>query len=1624
MSDTEEKLRAYLKRVTGELGQTRQRLRELEERQHEPIAVIGMACRLPGGVTSPEELWELLASGGDAIEPFPADRGWDLAGLHHPDPDHPGTSYVREGGFLRGAPDFDADFFGVNPREALASDPQQRQLLELAWELLERGGIDPSSVKGTPTGVYAGVSSHDYASLSHIPAEIEGYATTGSLASVISGRIAYTLGLEGPAVTVDTACSASLVAIHLAARALREGECRLALAGGVTVLATPTAYTEFSRQRGLAPDGRCKSFAAAADGTGFSEGAGLVLLERLSDARRHGHRVLALIRGSAVNQDGASNGLTAPSDRAQERVIGQALADARVTPDTVDAVEAHGTGTTLGDPIEAQALLATYGKDRDRPLWLGSVKSNIGHAQAAAGVAGVIKMILAMRHGLLPATLHLDAPTPHVDWSAGAVRLLDRAVEWPAGDRPRRAGVSAFGISGTNAHLILEQAPPVEAGPAIPDDGRLLPWAVSARTDAALRAQAAALGAVDAPVVSTGRSLLTTRTAFERRAVVLGRDRDGMRAGLSALAASGTHPSVVGPGPRAGDLVWLFSGQGSQRVGMGAGLYERFGVFAAAIDEVCAHLDPRLERPLRETMFGGPADVLDHTTYTQAGLFALQIGLARLLGSAGVRPDAVIGHSIGEIAAAHVAGVFDLADACRLVAARATLMGRLPAGGAMTAIQADARELTGDLTGGVGIAAHNTPDSTVISGPADEVARIAAVWAQRGRKTRALAVSHAFHSELMDPVLADFADAIAGLTYRPPRIPLLSNLTGRPADDSIATPAYWADHIRRPVHFRQAVEHVAATTGVYLELGPDPVLAAATERILDDRAGDEPPVITAALHRDRPEDEAFSTAVARLWTAGVDVDWTGWFPDAPTPVVPLPTYAFQRRRFWLADHLPSVRDDGPDGEFWAAVDGGDADALADRIGLHGERDHLAAVLPALAGWRRARRDRSLTDSWRHRIDWVPFTPGPAGSSGPAGSPGPVGEVGTWVVVGPADAWTDACVRALRDAGGQVRVLLPDQLPDVLGGAEPPDGVLAVVPGGPAVAALRLLRAVAEAGRPVRVWCATRGGVAAAAGDPPPRPEQAEVWGLGRVAALEHPGSWGGVVDLPADPAELDAAALVAVLTERSGEDQVALRAAGALGRRLVPHPSRDAAEPGWRPRDAVLVTGAGDLAPHLARWLSGLGAEHVVLLDTTEPPGAEDLTTELTATGTTLTLATLPPDTNAPGAVTGPADAPAPGNAAGPADAAAPRDASRPPDISGSGDAAGSAGAVDRLVASLAEREVRIGTVLHVPLPGGRPGPLAGLTADGLAAAVGAAGADLAERCGLRPGDTIAHLSATPAVWGARDHAAYAAATAHLDAVALHRRAAGLHAVTIAWSPPGGAGDASPDLRAALGALHRALDADEPAVVLAEVTERVAALVTAERPSRLFDEIPAVRAAVDAARAADDAQASSALRRSLAGRPAGERAGVVLELVRTHVAAALRHPAADVVTPHRPFKDLGFDSMLAVDLRNRLRAATGVRLAATVVFDHPTPAALAAHLLAGILPDDEDDTALEHVTAIEDALTTLPDGSPARTALVNRLQALVWKHTPEPTDPGPTDPDDLATATADDMFAYIDREWG
>ncbi|WP_349345336.1 type I polyketide synthase [Streptomyces rapamycinicus] len=971
MSET--KLRDYLNKVTTDLHRTRLRLREVEEKNREPIAIVAMSCRFPGGVSSPEELWRMVADGADGLSPFPKDRGWHEE-LYDPDPDSQGTSYVNEGGFLRDAALFDPVFFGISPREALAMDPQQRLLLEASWEVLERAGIDPLSVKGTIGGVFMGAGFQGYGAAGPLEAEeVEGHLMTGQAPAVTSGRISYVLGLEGPAVTLDTACSSSLVTLHMAAQALRQGECDFALAGGITVMAGPGTFTEFSRQRGLASDGRCKPFAAAADGTNWAEGVGVLLVERLSDARRHGHPVLAVVRGSAVNQDGASNGLTAPNGPSQRRVIRQALDNAGLTPGDVDVVEAHGTGTSLGDPIEAEALIASYGQDRpeDRPLWLGSIKSNLGHAQAAAGVAGVIKMVMAMRQGILPQTLHVDEPTPHVDWSAGAVRLLTEARPWPETGRPRRAGISSFGISGTNAHTIIEQAPEAEEQePAAPRPGAgaeaprpvasaVVPWLVSGKGEAALRAQAerlhARLTAPDsaqdgdpavASVADVGYSLAVSRSAFEHRAAVIGEDRESLLRGLRALAQGEITPGVVrGQAVKGRRTAFVFPGQGAQWVGMAVGLLESSPVFAEAIGECETALSAYVDWSLADVLRGAEgAPGFDRVDVVQPVLFAVMVSLAKLWRSVGVEPDAVMGHSQGEIAAACVAGALSLEDAAKVVALRSQAIAAGLAGrGGMVSVGLPVDQVKDRIAaweGGISVAAVNGPGSVVVSGDPKALDEMVAQLEGEEVRVRRVPVDYASHSAHVETIREDLLKVLADIAPRSSEVPFYSTVSGEVVDTAGLDAEYWYRNLRQTVEL-EATTRTLFDAGhtVIVEVSPHPVLTLPVQQTAE--AASARAVVVGTLRRDEGGMERFLTSVAELHVSGVSADWRKVFEGHGARRVELPTYAFQRQRYWL-DSTAAIGDVGSVGlgPVWhpllgavVSLAGGDGVLLSGRLSL-------------------------------------------------------------------------------------------------------------------------------------------------------------------------------------------------------------------------------------------------------------------------------------------------------------------------------------------------------------------------------------------------------------------------------------------------------------------------------------------------------------------------------------------------------------------------------------------------------------------------------------------------------------------------------------------------------------------
>jgi acyl transferase domain-containing protein/aryl carrier-like protein len=1548
----EEKLVDYLRWATADLHATRQQLAQAEASNREPIAIVAMSCRYPGGVRDPDGLWRLVAEGGDAISAFPADRGWNVAELYDPDPGKPGTSYAREGGFIYDAADFDADFFEISPREALATDPQQRLLLEVTWELLERAGLDAGALRGSDTGVFVGVMYGDYGArlITGGAGPFEGLIGYGSSGSVASGRVAYSFGFEGPAVTVDTACSSSLVSMHLACQALRGGDCSLAVAGGVTVLATPAVFVEFSRQRGMAPDGRCKSFASAADGVGWGEGAGLVLLERLCDATANGHPVLGIIRGSAVNQDGASNGLTAPNGPAQQRLIRAALRSARLGPGDIDAVEAHGTGTTLGDPIEAGALLEVYGRDRpqNQPLWIGSIKSNIGHSQAAAGAAGVIKMVQAIRHGVLPRTLHVDRPSAHVDWAAGSVTLLTKAMPWPDTGRPRRAAVSSFGISGTNAHLILEApataavtvtatADRAAAGPP----GMPVPWVISAKSAAALRSQARRLRAFVAAdsgpnVCDIGYSLATTRSAFRHRAVVIAADRDEFLQRLGFLAEGTPAGNVIEGTADGGRLAFLFPGQGAQRPGTGQGLYAAFPAFAEAFDAACAHFDQLLGRPLKEVMWprqGSPeAALLDQTQYTQPALFTLEVALFRLITHYGLRPDFLLGHSIGEIAAAHAAGILSLPDACALVAARGRLMQDLPAHGSMVAIQAAEDEVSLAIGGHeqrVSIAAVNGPSSTVISGDQDAVLEIAAEFRNHGRKTSRLRVSHAFHSAHMDPMLAEFTSIAKGLRFADARIPVVSNITGRIEPGRLREPTYWADHARAAVRFADGVLALRdADVSAYLELGPDAVLTSMAGACVGGG-----PLLLPALRARRPETQTLLAALANAHARGAAPDWATFFAERGAAQADLPTYAFQHRRYWIDASLRPGRPDAPstsrESTFWSALEHADLDALATVLRVpEQDRSALSAVLPALTGLRQRQRQR-------FRIAWEP-APSPAESIAsqswlvPVADSDPVPaalepltRLGTRIITFKVNAATDTRAQLCR----RLRALLAgvpavDGVLSLLGSDDGThDGCAAASAG--LAATLSLSQALDDLALPAPVWLATRGAVSVTGHDAPPDLRQAQLWGLARALAADSAGRRYAAIDLPAELGASAAERLSAVLAGPPTQDQVALRPAGVFVPRLAaaldsgPAPG----ERSWESGTVLLAGGTTRLARHLARWVAGHDGTRLLL-----PVAPCDMDHPV--------IAGLRADLGAKVTVL-PCD---------PADRAA----------------------IQELLAAVPP-EHPVSAVIQVARATDdypcQQLDLARIDADLRDAVIAAHLDELTRRHDVPLFLLISSFAGTLGLPGRGNTAP---GSASLRAVVARRRAAGQPALALLMSPgpadpsgpglPGGQPSPHDSVTAALDQVSALSD---ECVVLAEgdLAQLFSQLGTAPGGSLLRGLLP------DEPASRDCGESGTALLAELAELPAAEQGRRLLEVIRVRSAAVLGHWGADAIDTDSDFISLGLSSFTALELSTRMRA-DGLPVSPAAIFDHPTPTALARHVQAE-LAATQTVTPIDHPTGKE-----------------------------------------------------------
>ncbi|MGW4434090.1 type I polyketide synthase [Streptomyces tendae] len=1616
----------------------------------EPMAIVGMACRYPGGVGAPADLWRTVLAGVDAVGPLPADRGWNIADGYDPELAGPGRFSQREGGFLHDAAEFDAEFFGISPREALAMDPQQRLALESAWEAIEDAGLDAHSLRGSRTGVFLGLITQDYGPRAGEPTTragaVEGHLFLGSTGSVASGRLSYTLGLEGPSLTIDTACSSSLVALHEACQALRTGDCDMALTGGVTVMPSTGMLVEFSRQRGLSPDGRCKAFSASADGFGLAEGVGMLVVERLSDARRLGHRVLAVVRGSAVNQDGASNGLSAPSGPAQQRVIRQALVNAGVQASQVDVVEAHGTGTRLGDPIEAQALQATYGQGRpaERPLWLGSLKSNIGHAQAAAGVGGVIKMVMALREGVLPPTLHADEPSPHIDWSAGQVRLLTEEREWPEAGHPRRAAVSSFGVSGTNAHVILEAAPGTGGAPEV-SDGVLgsapetVPWVLSAASPDALRAQAERLrghmaerpGLASADVAF---ALATRRTALEYRAVAVGAERDELLDALDALSAGRPAPRAV-PGDAAAHSrrpVFVFPGQGSQWAGMAVELLDSSPVFADSMLACAEALNEFVDWNLLEVLRSDDEELSNRVDVVQPVLWAVMVSLAALWQACGVRPAAVVGHSQGEIAAAVVAGALSLRDGARVVALRSAVIARLLAGkGAMASVALASDTVRERLTpweGRLSLAAVNGPSSSVVCGHLDALDEFVDALEHDGVRVRRIPVDYASHSVFVEQAEEELRNVLTEVSPLPGEVPFYSTVTGAVLDTTTLDAGYWYRNLRQTVRFEETVRELTRRGhDAFIEVSAHPVLTVGIQDTLE--ATGTRHAVCGTLRRGEGGAQRLLTSLGEAWVAGVAVDWSRLTPTGRT--VQLPTYAFQHQHYWL-DSTTANPGDRPaadrDTAFWEAVQHTDLDAFAAELDIAPDAP-LGTVLPALADWRQRLRTAAAVDAWRYRTAFkrLPDAPG-----------APV-LTGSWLAVVPVRHLDDPSVTtsldAVAKAGAEVvQLTIEDADADVdrltkrlrgLGAA--PAGIMSflgldeerhrdhpAMPSGLATS-LALVRALGRAGIGAPLWMVTREAVAAGQDTHPHAPLGSLIWGLGQVTALEHADRWGGLIDLPGVCDARVARMLCAGLSGRGAEDQLALRPSGTFVRRLAHIPGEQrAARRSWQPRGTVIVTGGtGALGAVLARWLATEGAEHLVLTGRrgADAPGAERLRDELVATGARVTLAAC--------------------------------------DVA-------DRKAVAALLDELAADGETVRAVLHAAGVADltsleNTGPEA--FAAGVAAKVDGA-LHLTELLDHDSLDAFVLFSSIAGVWGSGDHGAYAAANAFLNTLAEYNRAHGIPTTSIAWGVwnafgvegAGGISEAvdldqlhrrglpliEPEL--GLTALRRALDRDETVLTVAPVAwERFFPLFSAARPRPLFEDLPQVRALSAPVPATAGPAVEPGRRGSgLGNLPPTDRDSALLALVRGESASVLGYERPDRLDPDRALRDVGFDSLTAMELRNRLATATGLTLPAALVFDHPTPLAIAAYLKAELYgPDPGDDSSvLTELDGLSQRLAAIDPDTNTRLEITLRLRSLLTQWS-EP-DGGRTTAEAatatsttaLESASADEVLAFIDTELG
>ena len=1588
----------------------------------EPIAIIGIGCRFPGA-NDPESFWRLLHHGVDAITEVP--KRWDIDSLYDPEPATPGKMNTRWGGFLEQVDRFDPSFFGISPREAERMDPQQRLVLEVAWESLENSGIVPSKLSGTQTGVFMGIGNYDYGRLlAQDLTDISAYDGTGNTLCIAANRLSYWLNLQGPSVVIETACSSSLAALHFACQSLLLKETNLCLVGGVSLMLSPEPTINYSQARMMAADGRCKTFDARADGYVRGEGCGVVVIKRLSEALKDGDNIRAVIRGSAVNQDGLSNGLTAPNGPAQQRVIRQALKNAGVAPAQISYVEAHGTGTSLGDPIEVESLqnVLMEGRNPDQPCWIGSVKTNIGHLEAAAGIAGLIKVVLSLQHQEIPPHLHLEQINPYIFLEGMPISIPTQKQPWSCSGR--LAGISAFGFGGTNCHAILEEAPPPlqpspeQKGGNAGGDRPLHLMTLSAKSNEALKELALKYNDFfasysEVSLADVCFSANTGRASFNHRLAVVARSLTQMRSSLGAFAAEETAELVKGEviSKKRPKIAFLFTGQGSQYAGMGEQLYQTQPTFREAIDRCAKILQPYLDKPLLKVLYPKLANgsdnsptPLNETAYTQPALFALEYALYELWLSWGIQPTVVMGHSVGELVAACVAGVFSLEDGLKLIAERGRLMQALPADGEMVAvfaslshvlaeIQPDAEVALAKLA--VGIAAINGPQSVVISGKRDCLEAVTTALTSKGVKTKRLNVSHAFHSPLMEPMLSAFEQVAAEVTYSSPRLKLISNVTGEIATDEIATPQYWCRHIRQPVRFAASMETLYQQGyQVFVEIGPKPILLGMARQCLLTELSGRGGVWLPSLRPGGVDWQILLESLAKLYVRGVPVDWSAFDQDYSRRRVDLPTYPFQRQRYWVERNGQQKNSSHSAQPSDGAASGGCVEQAQKAIALLNKDSQLVQqleqtgafsqeevkLLPKLLEVLTQQHQQQIqADSikdWFYEVEWQ--------SSPHQKTALPHSEPGSWLIFSDQKGVGQALAKLLQEQGQSYYLVYAGETYQL---QEP--GIWSINPSnlqdfeclfqalaGSALSrvvylwgleaerseeltlssleqaqtwscgsVLHLVQALLQHQLTPRLWLVTRGAVPV--GLSLPQVAQAPAWGLGKVMALEHPQLWGGMLDLAPEATRNEAEQLLAELVDSQGEDHLALRKEQRYVARLVRRQAPESQGVKLQSEGTYLITGGlGALGLKVARWLVEQGAKYLVLTGRRgASPQAQETISELSRSGTEILVAQA--------------------------------------DVSAQADM------------------VRLFETVKASLP-----PLKGVIhAAGVSdyQAIAEIKPDILESV-LRPkvvGTWILHqltqtlkldffvcFSSISSVWGSKGQAHYAAANHFLDVLAHYRRGLGLPALSVNWGPWAGGGMALAEFQEfltrmgvtglqpeyAIAALESLLGAGCTQATVANVDWSVFKELYEARGTRPFlEKIEGLK------QPQTQAQQPAEILQQLEATPESDRHSLLSTYLQAEVAKVLKLP--ELPDPQQGLFDLGMDSLMAIELVNLVRSQMQMELSMLEILQAHNITSLATLLLKQS-PDSSVDLAPTVLDLTEEAIldeTIYPESTPVET---------------------------------------------